>query len=235
MQRRLPPSMLVISPGSLTMGARGSGAEQDLALFPGRAREVLRAGASGLLLREPDLEDGPLLELALELRALIDREAPGAWLGLHDRAHLVQAAGADGAHLAGGSLPVAEARRVLGDRVTLGVSTHQGDPEERWSGADYALHAPIFSPHSKDLEGEALGPSGLRAFCADCRIPVWALGGVDAQRLPELDGAGAAGAAAIGAVWGLGHAAADGGLGSRVRTLTDAAARVFTASLEAGR
>ncbi len=230
MGRRLPPSLLVVSPGVLTMGAPGSAAAQELASFPARAREALVGGASGVLIREPHLEDGPFLWLARELRALFDRDAAGAWLGVHDRVHLGAAAGADGVHLAGASLSVADARSVLGEGVALGVSTHHGDTEERWAGADYAMHAPIFAPHSKELESEPLGPAGLRAFCAQCPLPVWALGGVDPARLPGLEGMGAAGAAAIGAVWGAAGEEGERSVEARVRTLTGVAARVFCPS-----
>lgn len=250
MHRRLPPSMLVLSPGTLTRGAPGSAAGDELASFPVRLREVVRAGGSGLVLREPFLEDGPFLELALEARALLDREAPGAWLGIHDRVHLAGATAADGVHLAGGSLSAAEARRVLGDKVTLGVSTHQGDGPDRWEGADYAMHAPVFAPHSKDVEVGILGPEGLREFCAACPLPVWALGGVNPASLPRLRGTGAAGAAAIGAVWGQlagvsaagpdavraeEERAASPGLPQRVDDLVAAAAATFMPSDEAKR
>jgi len=230
----LPPPLLVLSPGTLHRGRPGDAASAALAGFPALAREALAAGARGILLREPSLEDGAFLELALELRALLDSSSAGGWLGVHDRLHLAAAARADGVQLAGVSLTPLEARRVVGEEVTIGVSTHEGDTEERWAGADLALHAPVFPPRSKSVEAQPLGPEGLRAFCATCPLPVWALGGVDAERVRELSGTGAAGAAAIGAVWGVqpGTRGAAGGTASpgvdeRVRALVASAAAAF--------
>lgn len=225
--RRLPPTMLLVSPGNLSREDASRGGAGALESLPQRAREAFRAGAQGLLLREPQLEDGAFLALARELRGLMDREVPGGWLGLHDRAHLAAAAGADGLHLAGSSLGVAEARTVVGASLAIGVSTHDGDGPARWEGADYAMHAPVFPPNSKHGEAAPLGAQGLARFCGACSLPVWALGGITAERLPELSRSGAAGAAGIGAVWSGDldpGAEGPGRLGRRVGALVEAAA-----------
>lgn len=229
MGRRLPPSIIVLSPGCLSRGAVGSPEAEALGSFPRLAREVLSAGARGLLLREPALEDGAFLDLALELRALMDRECPEAWLGLHDRVHLAAAAGADAVHLAGHSLDAEAARGVVGEELAIGVSTHAGDGEPRWKGADFALHAPVFEPNSKHVQAPVLGPEGLRDFCAVCSLPVWALGGVEPGVIASLAGTGAVGAAAIGAVWDEGAAPTEPGLRARVEGLVAAGEAVFGA------
>lgn len=237
MGRRLPPSLLVLSPGRLSRGPAGSAESEALARFPALAREALAGGARGLLLREPALEDGAFLALATELRALLDLESPGAWLGVHDRVHLAAAVEADGVQLAGHSLGAAAAREVVGDEVAIGVSTHAGDGAARWAGADFALHAPVFPPNSKHAGGEALGPEGLRAFCQSCPLPVWALGGVGPEVMAGLVGTGAAGAAAIGAVWGSdevrGGRPTGCGVRGRVEALVAAGQPVFPAAAEA--
>jgi thiamine-phosphate diphosphorylase len=227
MGRRLPPSILVLSPGRLSRGPAGSAEADALRRFPAVVRELVAGGARGLLLREPNLEDGAFLQLAIELRGLIEREAPGTWLGLHDRAHLVSAAGADGVHLAGHSLGARSVRPLVGEGTAIGVSTHDGDGPERWDGADFALHAPVFSPNSKHSAGPTLGPEGLRAFCASCPLPVWALGGVAPEVMASLRGTGAAGAAAIGAIWGDGDCGTNGGLRGRVESLVAAGRATF--------
>ncbi|MEM9380919.1 MAG: thiamine phosphate synthase [Planctomycetota bacterium] len=117
-------------------------------------------------------------------------------------ASLARAAGADAAHVGGRSLRAEDARRVLVDDLVLGVSTHDADDASTWSGADFALHAPVFPPVSKEATSEVLGPQGLARFVARCDLPVWACGGITAERLDALEGTGARGAAVIGAVWG---------------------------------
>ncbi len=237
MGRRLPPSFLVLSPGRLSRGPAGSSEAAALARFPALAREALAGGAGGLLLREPALEDGAYLALARELRMLLDLESPGAWLGVHDRVHLAAAVQADGVQLAGHSLGAAATRELVGDGVAIGVSTHDGDGAARWAGADFVLHAPVFPPKSKHAGGVALGPGGLQAFCQACPLPVWALGGIGPEALAELVGTGAAGAAAIGAVWGpdgvSGGASPDCGVRGRVEALVAAGQPVFPVRAEA--
>ncbi|MGB0331079.1 MAG: thiamine phosphate synthase [Planctomycetota bacterium] len=217
----------MLSPGRLSRGPAGSAEVDALRRFPALVRELVAGGARGLLLREPDLEDGAFLRLAIELRGLLEREAPGSWLGLHDRAHLASAAGADGVHLAGHSLGAASVRLLVGEGTAIGVSTHAGDGPDRWEGADFVLHAPVFSPNSKPSAGPTLGPEGLRAFCASCPVPVWALGGVAPEVIPSLRATGAAGAAAIGAIWGSGDCGASGSLRARSESLVAAGRATF--------
>ncbi|MEM9799860.1 MAG: thiamine phosphate synthase [Planctomycetota bacterium] len=193
---RLPPTLVALSPGTLEE-VPGAAAR---AAFERAARAAWKGGLRGLLLREPGLADRAFLDLARALRRVFE----GGWLGLHDRVHLVDAAGADGAHVGGRSLPVGAARAVVGSDVCLSVSTHAGDGPAVWSGADATFHAPVFAPCSKEAPGPELGRDGLAAFTSTCEVPVWALGGVTAERVPRLAGAGVAGAAAIGGVWGTG-------------------------------
>lgn len=208
MTRRLPPSWIALSPGVLERGAGAGDAAVVIDAFVRAVHAAVAGGLRAVLLREPGLEDGAFLELARGLRAVLDAPGIEGWLGIHDRLHLVQAAGADGAHVGGRSLPVAAARRVLGADIALGVSTHADDLEgtcdieSTWAGADVALHAPVFAPLSKLGSGaDAHGPEGLRVFAERCTLPVWALGGVTEEGLSRLAGSGAAGACTIGALW----------------------------------
>jgi thiamine-phosphate diphosphorylase len=149
------------------------------------------AGLRGVLLREPELEDGPFLELARELaRALAPW--PDAWLGLHDRPHLARAAGAAGVHLGGASLEPSVVRAWLAPDVALGLSSHAGDDPARWAGADYLLHAPFGAVPGK---GAPLGPSGLAAAVRAAACPVWALGGIGPGDVAAALDAGARGVA----------------------------------------
>jgi thiamine-phosphate pyrophosphorylase len=98
----------------------------DLAGF---ADAVLGAGVDLVQLRDKQAEAGPLLEAAAELRAAADRH--GALFAVNDRADVALAAGADVLHLGQDDLPLAWARRILGDDVLLGRSTHDLDQAAR--------------------------------------------------------------------------------------------------------
>ena len=67
---------------------------------------------------------------------------------------------------------------------------------------DYVTLSPIFPSPSKPAYGPALGIEALAATAAQVRIPVLALGGVDATNLRACLDAGAAGAAVMGGIMG---------------------------------
>lgn len=230
----LPPSVVAISPGTLRRGSTGE-VRSALELLERAVAAAFDQGVAGFMLREPFLEDGDFLRMAEALRDVV----PGGsgWFCVHDRAHLVAAAGADALHLGGRSLPVDEARRVVPEGVTVGLSTHEGDVLDGALGADYAFHAPLFSPSSK--RGTA-PPRGLEGWAADVQgstLPVWALGGIDGSNLSSLAGTGACGAALIGGLWGTGAEAIDGprgplrdleSIGERARSLVACAASIWS-------
>lgn len=171
-------------------------------------RAALEGGVRAVQLREKDLPAAALYLLALELRELTARY--GARLLINDRLDVAQAVGADGVHLGGHSLPVTAARGLLGPDRLIGVSTHR--PEEvaaaKRDGADFVTFGPVFYTPSKAAYGAPAGFDQLRSACAAAPLPVLALGGVTAERIPALLDAGAAGAALISAVLAAGDPAA---------------------------
>ena len=94
----------------------------------------------------------------------------GALLFVNDRLDVALGVGADGVHLGGGSMPADVARRLVGADALIGVSTH--------------------------TPGEARLAEAVRAAA----IPVLAIGGVTAARVPAVRAAGAAGVAVIRAI-----------------------------------
>lgn len=219
-QRRLPPALIAVSPGTLADAAATPG-------FVERVRAAVRGGVRGVLLREAQLEDLDYLELARELRGVLGPPESGGWLCVHDRLHLVKAAGADAGYAAGRSLPPAEARRVVGPGVALGAAVHAGDPDPE--EADFVCFAPVFAPHSKELAPgtRPAGLDGLMDRLAVTRTPTWAMGGLDAERIAALTPP-VRGAAVIGALWGHPERPADAtAVESHARSLTRAAAEAL--------
>lgn len=214
----LPPPVVALTPGILERDRAGS-SERAIATLERAAFAAVRGGIRGIVVREPALEDGAVLELAMRLRAVLDgagaeASMPGGslatgkgWLCVHDRVHLVEAARADAGHVGGLSLPVVEARAVLGGARALGASSHASDSPARFRGADYLFHAPVFTPTSKEGHGgDVVGWSRAEAFAAGASLPVYGLGGVTAARLHEEarpDSQRALrGVALIGGLWG---------------------------------
>lgn len=157
------------------------------------------AGCPWISVREKDL---PADEQVLLVRALLPvARDHGTRLSLHGEADLAQHAGADGAHLPAGA-DVRKARALLGPHKLIGVSIHTVpdaealDPDQ----VDYALAGPAFETLSKPGYGPEIGRRGLHDIAAAARVPVLAIGGINAARVAELVVAGAAGVAVMGGV-----------------------------------
>jgi len=160
---------------------------------------ALSAGCRWLSLREKDLAEDEQIAL---LRALLPMvHARGAKLTLHGEAGLAKTAGADGVHLPAGS-DLAAARALIGSERLLGVSIHTVSEAEAIDPTfvDYVLAGPAFETPSKPGYGPEIGRKGFVEIARAARVPVLAIGGVNAARLGELVAAGAAGAAVMGGV-----------------------------------
>lgn len=165
------------------------------AALPAWLSRLAAAGVDALQLREKDLDDRALFDLAREARTLLPSPAR---LLVNGRLDLALAAGADGAHLPADGVPLAALRERFGPAVLLGRSTHRPEEVEqaRRDGADYVTFGPVYPTPGKERFGPPPGLEGLRRAAA-VGIPVYALGGVTIQRLAEVAEAGAAGAAGI--------------------------------------
>ena len=160
---------------------------------------VLGAGCRWVSLREKDLPEDEQIILARQL--LPRTRTAGARLLLHGEARLADHAGTDGVHLPSGSDPAA-ARALLGPQKLIGVSIHTVPEAETIDPAhvDYALAGPAFETASKPGYGPEIGRRGLADIVRTARVPVLAIGGINAARVAELIAGGAAGIAAMGGV-----------------------------------
>lgn len=170
------------------------------------AREAAPPGTVALQLREKDLSARSLYELALRLRQICTRA--GAPLIVNDRVDVAIAADADGVHLPADSIGVSMARKLLGPRRLIGVSSHSPADvaDAAREGADFAVFGPVFDPLSKPATGSAWGPGGLTAACGAGATAVFALGGITPDRTRELFASAGpatrpAGVASIGAIF----------------------------------
>jgi thiamine-phosphate diphosphorylase len=166
------------------------------------ARAALRGGATALQLRGKDRDARPLCELGRAL--LLESRAAGALLFVNDRLDVAQAIGADGVHLGQEDLPCAEARRIAGPGLLIGVSAESptlAQAAER-DGADYLGTGAVYATSSKADAGAPIGVAGLAAVVAATRLPVVAIGGIGIANAAPCIAAGACGVAVISAVVG---------------------------------
>ena len=120
---------------------------------------------------------------------------------MHGDAALAKAAGADGVHLSAGS-DAAAARALLGADKLIGVSIHTAteaaavDP----AIADYAIAGPAYETASKPGYGPEIGRKGLAELARSSRVPLVAIGGLNAMRAAEVLAAGVSGIAVMGSI-----------------------------------
>ena len=172
---------------------------------PGRVplavvRAAVEAGAPVVQVRGKELTDRELYDLTC--RVLDVCRVHGATCLVDDRVHVAVGAGAHGAHVGEHDLPVAVARSVLGPERVLGATAR--DPEtaraHEAAGATYLGVGPSYATTTKAGLPASLGAAGVGRVAAAVDIPVIAIAGVTAERVPELLDAGAHGVAVIGAI-----------------------------------
>lgn len=98
-------------------------------------------------------------------------------------------------------LTVHDARRLVGPRRLVGVSTHSIEQARQavLDGADYLGVGPVFPSRTKDFENF---PSLelARQVAAEIRLPAFAIGGIDETNIDEVLGTGISRVAVSGAV-----------------------------------
>jgi thiamine-phosphate diphosphorylase len=167
--------------------------------FPAQAEAILQEfGAHvALHLRARTSSGRALHELALRLMGV-----PKATLLLNERVDVALVTGAAGVQLPAHALPVETVRALLGPDRWIGCSVHDlaEASHAEAEGADFLLAGTIYASATHPA-ARAQGPAFLQNLCAQVRLPIIAIGGIDHSRVSECLGAGAYGVAVIGAVW----------------------------------
>ena len=161
-----------------------------------RTAAAVRGGATCVQLRLKTATPREVVDVA---RALI--AAVSVPVIVNDRADIALAAGAAGVHVGDADLPVVAIRRFAPSGFVIGASLG-GDRElENAKDADYVGIGPLFSSGTKHDAGDAIGIEGFKRLAALCELPAIAIGGITAERVPQIMEAGAAGVAAVNAIF----------------------------------
>ncbi len=166
-----------------------------------QAEAALQGGVTCLQLREKHLEDDAFLAEAREMAALCRRyRVPFI---VNDRVDIALACGADGVHVGQEDMEVSAVRRMVGDKLMVGVSAHTVEEAVRAArgGADYLGLGAVFSTSTKADAG-AMSRDTLKAICQAVDLPKVAIGGISAKNILELSGSGVDGVAVVSAIFG---------------------------------
>ena len=162
--------------------------------------DCLAAGLPAVQVREKDLGAAELAFVCRRLRALtLDREA---LLIVNDRVDVALAVGADAVQRTSTSLPIEDIRAIADKRLRIGVSVHSLEEavEAELKGADWVVFGPVYDTPSKRAYGPPQGVARLERVAATVRLPVIAIGGINPERVREVQQGGARGVAVISAI-----------------------------------
>ena len=166
-----------------------------------RVQSALSGGISAVQYRNKKKKDDDWFTTGRAIKELCEK-AKVPFI-VNDDPVLAMEINADGLHLGQEDYDPVEARRLLGSKKIIGVSTHNMDEAIRAeaSGADYIGFGAMYPTSSKEIQ-HLPGPGALAAVRKNIRIPIVAIGGINRDNAaPVIDG-GADAIAVISAILG---------------------------------
>lgn len=170
--------------------------EQTIALVAG--------GATIIQLRDKSSSSRDLFDAAQDC---VDYcRSMNVTLIINDRVDIAMMVGADGVHLGQDDLPPSEARKLLGEKVMIGLSTHTLEQavEAIELPVDYIAFGPVFPTATKTDHDRVVGMdrlSSIRKVVGD--FPLVAIGGITLANVLDVLNAGAGSVAMISAIVGV--------------------------------
>lgn len=164
--------------------------------FLERLPRLLDKGIRMVQLREKDLSGLEYYKLALRVRELTHKY--NALLFINDRVDIALAVSADGVHLPAEGLPPSAVRKI-DKNLIVGYSAHSLDQAlyAEKEGADFITLSPIFETKSHP-EAKPIGLDLLEEVSQRISIPIYALGGIEWDKIRLCYKRGAYGIGGIG-------------------------------------
>lgn len=168
-------------------------------------RLALEGGCRWVQLRMKDATEEEFIRNAQEARKLCDRYQ--ATFIIDDHVELVRECHADGVHLGKNDMPIAEARRILGDDLIIGgtANTFEDVLSHYRSSANYIGCGPFRFTTTKKGLSPILGLEGYQDIVTKMKsqgidIPIVAIGGITFADIPSIMQTGVNGIALSGTV-----------------------------------
>lgn len=153
--------------------------------FLDRVALAIKSGVDIVQLREKNKPASKIIEYGKIIRQLTSEY--GALFIVNDRVDLAQILNADGVHLGQDDIDILSARKILGEKMIIGISTHkpQDAIEAMKNGADYIGVGPIYKTPTKPNR-EAAGLDYLKWAVDNVDIPFYAIGSIDLNTIDEV-------------------------------------------------
>ena len=153
--------------------------------------QMLAGGVRVIQYREKDKKAREKYLECMKIREMT-REA-GAVFIVNDDVDIAILVCADGVHVGQDDLPPEEVRRLVGEQMVIGLSTHS--PEQARAalagGVDYIGVGPIFATRTKKDVCDPVGLGYLEYVVRNIKIPAVAIGGIKEHNIGEVARRGA--------------------------------------------
>ena len=167
--------------------------------FLRRTEAALQGGVTFLQIREKDRSTREYIALAEKVHALTRKH--NVPLIIDDRVDVALAMDAEGVHVGQSDMPVATARRLLGEEKIIGATakTVPQAMEAYEQGADYLGVGAIY-PTTTKVKTVLTSTDTLRDICNAVPIPANAIGGLNKDNIDVLAGIPIAGVCVVSAI-----------------------------------
>lgn len=165
-----------------------------------QVEQALKGGVTCIQFRDKQLENDAFLREAKKMKVLCEKyHVP---LIINDHVDIAVRCGADGVHVGQKDMEAKEVRKLVGEKMIIGVSARTVEQaiQAEQAGADYLGVGAVFGTSTK-MDAEKISLERLKEICQAVTIPVVAIGGVQKDNFPELAGTGVAGAALVSAIF----------------------------------
>jgi thiamine-phosphate pyrophosphorylase len=163
--------------------------------------QAIQGGVTLVQLREKDVSSLEFYRIALEVKNITDKyNVP---LIINDRLDIAMAVDAAGVHVGQSDLTCEVARKILGDKKIIGVSTATVDEAiaAEKDGADYIGVGAMYLSQTK-TDARSVTIETLAKIKQAINIPVVAIGGINENNFIPLKDTGIDGLAIVSAILG---------------------------------
>ncbi len=165
-------------------------------------RAAVAGGATIIQLRDKEASTTAMIETGRALKRIL--HGTNIRLIVNDDVEAAIAIGADGLHIGQEDMNAADARRMIGPDMILGLSV---ETEALASSidvrvVDYAGIGPVFATPTKPDHKQPIGFDGLARIIRLCPVPSVAIGGLKAEHAASVYSTGADGLAVVSAICG---------------------------------
>ncbi|MCL0033172.1 thiamine phosphate synthase, partial [Peptococcaceae bacterium] len=153
--------------------------------------QLIKAGVKIIQYREKEKKKLYKFKECKIIREMTKRA--GVTFIVNDDVDIALAVKADGVHVGQEDLPVEEVRKIVGEGMIIGLSTHSPAQamEAVKKGADYIGVGPIFPTKTKKDVCDPVGFEYLDYVVKNIKIPFVAIGGIKEHNVKEVQRRGA--------------------------------------------